>query len=300
VSEVTSPGGVQVAEWGADRRQRKKQRTRDALIRAGMRLFEAKGYLETPIHEITDAVDVSERTFFRHFTSKEDLVLSLLKDSAERFAQALAGRPPDEDPFTAARGAFHAVLRALAEDAGEQTPSSYLSVIRLIESTPVLLAAHLRFTHEQDTDVIRVLAEREGVDYRTDPRPRVLAATIGTLAFLANRDWQASEDHSLATMAAAFDRYAGQLIPALAGHWRLAGRLPAGAVELAPVVAVPDHRLQVLLPDDPVGHRVLDDRPGDAARHVGRAQRPVAEVGGQRQAAGHHRDRLGGGQGAAG
>jgi AcrR family transcriptional regulator len=212
VSQIT------VADPVVDRRQRKKQRTRDALIRAGMELFEAKGYLETPIHEITDAADVSERTFFRYFTSKEDLVLSLLKDSAELFAQALAERPAQEPPFTAARNAFHVVLRELAEDAGQDT-RSYLSVIRLIESTPVLLAAHLRYTHEHDVDVIRVLAEREGIDYRTDPRPRVLAATIGTLAFLANRDWQASEDHSIAAMAAAFDGYADQLVPALAGHW---------------------------------------------------------------------------------
>jgi AcrR family transcriptional regulator len=84
------------------RRQRKKQRTRDALIEAAMELFAAKGYDRTAVHEITDAVDVSERTFFRYFASKEDLVLSFARDGMTAFAQALAGRPPQEEPLTAA------------------------------------------------------------------------------------------------------------------------------------------------------------------------------------------------------
>jgi len=218
VPEFTSPAPAAAALRSADRRQRKKQRTRDALIRAAMELFEAKGYPDTPVHEITDAVDVSERTFFRYFTSKEDLVLAPIKDSAAQFARLLAQRPPGEDPFTAARCAYHALLAELAQAGGEHV-SSYLAVIALIESTPALLAAHLRYTHEDDDHVVQVLAAREGVDARTDPRPRLLAATMGTIASLANRDWRASQDHSLATLAAAFDTYAGQLAAALAGHW---------------------------------------------------------------------------------
>jgi hypothetical protein len=47
----------------------------------------------------------------------------------------------------------------------------------------------------------------------------VVAAMIGALAFLANRDWQA-EDGGPDEMAAAFDAYADAVRPALAGHWR--------------------------------------------------------------------------------
>jgi transcriptional regulator GlxA family with amidase domain len=52
------------------RRDRKKRQTRDALIDAALELFEAKGYEHTAVHEITEAVDVAERTFFRYFASK--------------------------------------------------------------------------------------------------------------------------------------------------------------------------------------------------------------------------------------
>src|SRR5581483_5930896 len=80
---------------------------------------------------------------------------------------------------------------------------------------------------------------------------------------------------------------------------RSSGDVTAGAVEIAPLVPVPDDGLQVLLPHRAVRDRILHDGAGDAAGHIGGAQHAVAEVRGQRQAAGDHGDRLGGGQRAA-
>jgi len=220
VSQITPPTAVPLppAEPGPDRRQRKKQRTRDALIQAALDLFAAKGYDRTAVHEITDTVDVSERTFFRYFASKEDLVLSFARDGMTAFAAALAARPPHEDPLTATRNAFQVSLRELSLGTAADMPP-YLAVMKLIDSTPVLLAAHLRYIHDHDEEVIRALAQREGVDPATDRRPRILAAVIGALVFLANRDWRDGPDQSLEAMAAAFDAYADQVIPALAGRW---------------------------------------------------------------------------------
>ncbi len=181
-----------------------------------MDLFEARGYDRTAIHEITDAVDVSERTFFRYFASKEDLVLSFVRDKMAAFADALAGRPPQEEPLTATRNAFASSLRDFG-DSG-QTPS-YLSVIRLIDATPALLAAHLRYIHDHDEEIIGVLARREGVDPVSDRRPRVLAAIVGALVFLADRDWRAEDSQDPEAMIAAFDAYADVLGSALSGHW---------------------------------------------------------------------------------
>src|SRR6266571_6001605 len=101
-----------------DRRQRKKQVTKDALIEAALELFAAKGYDHTAVHEITDAVDVSERTFFRYFASKEDLVLSFVREGTAAFAEALAPRPAQEEPLAAARHALQNSIRELDGDAG--------------------------------------------------------------------------------------------------------------------------------------------------------------------------------------
>ena len=217
VSQITPRAAAPSPEPAENRRERKKQRTRDALIAAAMGLFAAQGYDHTAVHEITDAVDVSERTFFRYFASKEDLVLAFVRDGAKAFADALAARPPQEEPLTAARHAFQVSLRQLPGGPGEA--SSYLSVMGLVDSTPALLAAYLRYIHDHDDDIIQVLAEREGVDPASDRRPRVLAAVIGSLVFLANRDWRAGDDQGPEAMSAAFDAYADLVLPALAGHW---------------------------------------------------------------------------------
>ena len=79
------------------RRERKKAQTRDALLHEALGLFERQGYEHTAVREITDAVDVSERTFFRYFASKEDLVISFIRERTEVFVGSLAARPAAED-----------------------------------------------------------------------------------------------------------------------------------------------------------------------------------------------------------
>src|SRR5688572_6946356 len=87
---------------------------------------------------------------------------------------------------------------------------------------------------------------------------------------------------------------------ALAPLARDPGSATRGPVEVAPPVALAHHRLQVLLPHDGVGHRVLDHRADDAGRHVRRAQYAVTEVCRQRNPVDQHGDRLRGGHRAAG
>jgi AcrR family transcriptional regulator len=203
----------------SQRRERKKRQTRDALLHSALRLFEAKGYEHTAVREITDAVDVSERTFFRYFASKEDLALSFIRDSTDAFVAELAARPADEPPFTALTSSFRASLRALTADEGDAARSSYLLVIKLIDTTPTLLAALMRYMHGRDDEIVRVLAAREGVDPDTDRRPRVAVLAYGALVVAANREWRTSGDGSVESMLASFDAYAEQLKPALLDHW---------------------------------------------------------------------------------
>lgn len=204
----------------AQRRERKKRQTRDALVHAAMRLFNAHGYDHTAIREITDAVDVSERTFFRYFASKEDLALSFIRESTDTFLRELAARPPAESPVEALNNSFRASLRSFIADEeqlGDQ--SVYLLALRLIDTTPSLLAALLRYMHDRDEETARVLAEREGVDPVTDRRPRLAVAAHSALVIAANREWRTGDDGSADGMLAAFDAFAAELAPALAGHW---------------------------------------------------------------------------------
>jgi AcrR family transcriptional regulator len=74
-------------------RERKKRKTRDTIIKVALELFAERGYEQTTIAEIADAAEVSPRTIFAYFPSKEDIVFCDLPESQERLAKALRERP---------------------------------------------------------------------------------------------------------------------------------------------------------------------------------------------------------------
>src|SRR6266702_2860125 len=84
-------------------RERKKQRTRETIARAAHQLFAERGYHATTLPDIAEAADVSTRTIFAYFPSKEDLLFSDFSLLKEALAQALAERPQDEDALETVR-----------------------------------------------------------------------------------------------------------------------------------------------------------------------------------------------------
>src|SRR5205809_8081107 len=84
-------------------RERKKQRTREAITRAAHQLFVERGYHATTLPEIAEAADVSTRTIFAYFPSKEDILFSDFAVMKDALAQALAERPEGEDALETVR-----------------------------------------------------------------------------------------------------------------------------------------------------------------------------------------------------
>ena len=84
-------------------RERKKQRTREQIVEAAMRLFAERGYEATTIADIAAAADIAPRTFFAYFPSKEAVVFHDADADFASLAAALAARPEGEYAFTALR-----------------------------------------------------------------------------------------------------------------------------------------------------------------------------------------------------
>lgn len=156
-------------------RARKKQRTRAALIDAGLDLFCDAGYESTTVDEITAAADVSQRTFFRYFASKEELALAKAAEFDGLVTEALTVRPADEPPLRAMRGAVLDMLHAAANSDGVHR---YLLTQHLITTTPALLAGNLRRSAELEEQLTAEIARRQDLDPAVDLRPRVLVGVV--------------------------------------------------------------------------------------------------------------------------
>ncbi|MFE5831315.1 TetR/AcrR family transcriptional regulator [Streptomyces sp. NPDC056488] len=202
-------------------RERKKQRTRDALIRVALELFTAQGYERTTVDEIVEAVEVSQRTFFRYFSSKEEVAFAVQQMVEERFVRSLEQRPPAEGPLDAMRNAVLSSWDTIGEAITAVVPVElYLRTFRLIESTPALLAVHLRRSTEMEETIARIIAEREGVDVDADPRPRIAVAAFSGVMRVTGQMWGRGTDQSLEAIRALTEQYLDHLGPALTPHWR--------------------------------------------------------------------------------
>jgi AcrR family transcriptional regulator len=200
-------------------RQRKKQRTREELVEAGIRLFLTQGFESTTVDQITTAVDVSQRTFFRYFASKEALAFDAMIAAEEMFYSLVLRRPPHETPVEALRAAMRALWAEMRDDETAVDAALHLRMVRLIESTPSLLAAHLRRTEELEERIAGELARREGLDVDADPRPRLVAAVFTAVARVSSRTWATTGDTALDAMIRIMDTYLDALGPALTGDW---------------------------------------------------------------------------------
>lgn len=151
-------------------RERKKRRTREALIDAAQKLFCANGFEATTVDQIAEAVEVSSRTFFRYFTSKEDVALALADEQITAVLEAFAAQPADRPVLTAMRAAAVAVMRDYEADA------RFHGLQDLISVSPALTAARLERATARFDEVAALVGARMGVDPAVDARPHLVAS----------------------------------------------------------------------------------------------------------------------------
>ncbi|NEA27183.1 TetR family transcriptional regulator [Actinomadura bangladeshensis] len=187
------------------RRERKKQRTREALIDAAFALFAEKGFDATTVEEIADAVDVSSRTFFRYFASKEDVALTFQEEQVQAVAAALAARPAGEPIMTALRRTVVEIARAC--EAGELgfDPGRFECMLTLVKDSPTLMAGSLEHAQRKQALLTDVVARRMGLDPASDLRPHVVAAAAHC-GFQAASDAVRRMDGTFTTLSEAVDQ----------------------------------------------------------------------------------------------
>jgi AcrR family transcriptional regulator len=167
------------------RRERKKLETRHALERAALRLFAERGYEQTTVEEIADAADVAVRTFFRYFSSKQDVLFGdVVTDRVSRLRTELAARPRSETPPEAIK-AVMALLAIADPDEEEQI----LIRMELMRRQPSLVTQYLELIDQMRRVVVDFVATRTGLDPRRDMYPLLVAGACAASWDVALNLW---------------------------------------------------------------------------------------------------------------
>lgn len=171
----------------ASLREQKKQRTRDTLIDAALRLFQEQGFAETTLDEVCATAEVSKRTFFRYFSSKEDVVLAPSNELWLVFLHEVKSARPEGAPLFATLQ--QAVLAALDRTATPQWAERITAARLLAQASPSITAQNLKFCDGISGETTQAL--RRGID-PADPedlRPRLATDLLVAAFHSAMEQW---------------------------------------------------------------------------------------------------------------
>jgi AcrR family transcriptional regulator len=187
------------------RRAAHRRATRTALLSAARDLFAARGFEATTVRDIADAAGVTERTFFRYFAVKEELIVDHVLAWVPRLRAAVLARPSAEPPLTAIR---RAMSDAKPMSGGSQ-PSGGLSLDRLGASASGSLQRRL----EHDlTEVVaqRLGAQTEATGFQAEVLARTAVAVLRS-AVIRDSELRAANAPDRPTIAALVDQAFGAL-----------------------------------------------------------------------------------------
>ena len=137
-------------------RERKKQETRLALRSAALRLTAERGLENVTVEEIAAAADVSARTFFNYYSSKEEALVGVEPGEFAGLLTQLDLRPVDEEPLFS----VHAVLRDMALVVNENR-DLYVMRMKVIADNPGLLPRHVAGFVEFERLLVEALQVRK-------------------------------------------------------------------------------------------------------------------------------------------
>ncbi|GAA1236763.1 TetR/AcrR family transcriptional regulator [Streptomyces rhizosphaericus] len=163
---------------------RTRQLASQEILETALRLFTEQGYDETTIAQIAREAGVSQRTLFRYFGTKEDL----LGGDQGRFGRVLADtigeQPAEAGVWEALRAGVAAVLAL--HDSREQA----LERFRLLHNTASLRAGWLEKRLRFQEELLPLVEARMGAAVGSaDPRARAVIATAFACLDAASMAW---------------------------------------------------------------------------------------------------------------
>jgi AcrR family transcriptional regulator len=170
----------------APHRARHRAETTRELVRAARRLTARDGLAGFTIEQLCGEADVSRRTFFNYFASKEDAVLGMPieRGDADAIAEFVAGGPGEHhiggelspDLLDALGALTEARFRML-----DVAPDTVAELVAAVEREPRLIKRMLETGAAAERDDARLIAARERLD-ETDLRAETAAQVVGAVS----------------------------------------------------------------------------------------------------------------------
>jgi AcrR family transcriptional regulator len=162
---------------------RKQQVVRDAIWDAAANLFAAKGFDETTVEDIAQTAGVSRRSFFRYFSSKNDLMAQGVVNYAADLGDAIEGCAPELGLAEVFRAA---VLQVAQKTAAHPRTRK---IMKIAAQYPAAREAQLSRMAELQDSVATAYARRKGKRLKDDPEPALLAALTLSVLSVIFRSW---------------------------------------------------------------------------------------------------------------
>jgi AcrR family transcriptional regulator len=189
---VTSTSAL--AEPHASLRERKKLATRRALRRVALDLVAERGFSQVTVEDIAAAADVSPRTFFNYFPSKEAALFGTDPDRVAALRERVLREAPGQPALDALRVVLAAEARTVTREAGELDgdPAGWLRRMKAVRADPQLRAAQAAHMGLLECALTEALAERLGTDPERDPYPALLAGVAAAVIRATTIFWATS------------------------------------------------------------------------------------------------------------
>jgi TetR/AcrR family transcriptional regulator, regulator of mycofactocin system len=164
------------------RRLKRSESMISELETIALALFEKRGFAAVTVEEIAAAAEISPRTFYRYFRTKEDVLLIKVRRRAEALKSALAKRPSDEPPL-------HSVRMAIESAVAAEDPSYVRRWVAVVASAPsALRAAYGGCIVLIDAIIADFFASRLALPADA-LQPAMLAAAVGGIIQAAQNRW---------------------------------------------------------------------------------------------------------------
>ena len=165
-------------------RDRRRTKLAAQIERAALSLFVKRGISAVTVDQIADAADISRRTFFRYFASKEDLLLGDRQRYDDRLARTIAKEQPRQSAVRMLRD----ILVDMSHEVEAEADTARIR-LELFRKYPEEMSGAFEQQRAWNSTFTTMVAQRMGLDHSRDMRPALVVRVMMSAANVALHNW---------------------------------------------------------------------------------------------------------------